>query len=158
METAKTTLEQRGGQRWYRYADESGGKLYPAADVIDVPFALKPDRMAVYSPIDKCRNAIGLAIAMETYASNFFQGGGVPPLAVTGPLPKGPEALKRAMGDIGRAIDAARSSSKPIFAMPPDHELKPVGFDPEKGQRGRSEEHTSELQSLMRNPYAVFCL
>src|SRR3546814_5865883 len=24
--------------------------------------------------------------------------------------------------------------------------------------QGRSEEHTSELQSLMRNPYAVFCL
>src|SRR3546814_19759615 len=42
------------------------------------------------------------------------------------------------MGDIGRAIDAARSSSKPIFAMPPDHELKPVGFDPEKGQMGEA--------------------
>src|SRR3546814_3417459 len=27
-----------------------------------------------------------------------------------------------------------------------------------KGVRTRSEEHTSELQSLMRNPYAVFCL
>src|SRR3546814_9712839 len=26
------------------------------------------------------------------------------------------------------------------------------------GQVVRSEEHTSELQSLMRNPYAVFCL
>src|SRR3546814_5583781 len=26
------------------------------------------------------------------------------------------------------------------------------------GQRGRSEEHTSELQSLMRISYAVFCL
>src|SRR3546814_10633066 len=26
------------------------------------------------------------------------------------------------------------------------------------GQRHRSEEHTSELQSLMRNSYAVFCL
>src|SRR3546814_4444254 len=26
------------------------------------------------------------------------------------------------------------------------------------GQGGRSEEHTSELQSLMRNSYAVFCL
>src|SRR3546814_3659800 len=25
-------------------------------------------------------------------------------------------------------------------------------------KKGRSEEHTSELQSLMRNPYAVFCL
>src|SRR3546814_7110377 len=28
--------------------------------------------------------------------------------------------------------------------------------DPDRRQR--SEEHTSELQSLMRNPYAVFCL
>src|SRR3546814_3295666 len=27
-----------------------------------------------------------------------------------------------------------------------------------KGRRGRSEEHTSELQSLMRISYAVFCL
>src|SRR3546814_5746324 len=26
------------------------------------------------------------------------------------------------------------------------------------GEVARSEEHTSELQSLMRNPYAVFCL
>src|SRR3546814_5572687 len=26
------------------------------------------------------------------------------------------------------------------------------------GSEGRSEEHTSELQSLMRNSYAVFCL
>src|SRR3546814_4241569 len=30
------------------------------------------------------------------------------------------------------------------------------GQEPERG--GRSEEHTSELQSLMRNSYAVFCL
>src|SRR3546814_4894867 len=37
--------------------------------------------------------------------------------------------------------------------------LKRVGGQPEicAGQ-GRSEEHTSELQSLMRTSYAVFCL
>src|SRR3546814_3044575 len=29
---------------------------------------------------------------------------------------------------------------------------------PPKGKEGRSEEHTSELQSLMRISYAVFCL
>src|SRR3546814_4071652 len=29
---------------------------------------------------------------------------------------------------------------------------------PSVGGRSRSEEHTSELQSLMRNSYAVFCL
>src|SRR3546814_7520160 len=30
--------------------------------------------------------------------------------------------------------------------------------DPGAGRQGRSEEHTSELQSLMRISYAVFCL
>src|SRR3546814_8557362 len=32
------------------------------------------------------------------------------------------------------------------------------GTEAAKMQRTRSEEHTSELQSLMRNQYAVFCL
>src|SRR3546814_4889210 len=31
-------------------------------------------------------------------------------------------------------------------------------FDEERAVDHRSEEHTSELQSLMRNSYAVFCL
>src|SRR3546814_7956298 len=34
---------------------------------------------------------------------------------------------------------------------PPDHCLRRL-------RQGRSEEHTSELQSLMRTSYAVFCL
>src|SRR3546814_5046498 len=40
-------------------------------------------------------------------------------------------------------------------------ELAPSGFLPLQwgnGIKGRSEEHTSELQSLMRTSYAVFCL
>src|SRR3546814_2180718 len=37
----------------------------------------------------------------------------------------------------------------------PDGSVVRVGF---AGHNGRSEEHTSELQSLMRNSYAVFCL
>src|SRR3546814_10107858 len=32
------------------------------------------------------------------------------------------------------------------------------GVDDHGGESGRSEEHTSELQSLMRISYAVFCL
>src|SRR3546814_5275305 len=33
-----------------------------------------------------------------------------------------------------------------------------VGAAPKSALKGRSEEHTSELQSLMRISYAVFCL
>src|SRR3546814_1167858 len=35
-----------------------------------------------------------------------------------------------------------------------DHKITP----PKRGEMKRSEEHTSELQSLMRTSYAVFCL
>src|SRR3546814_2125828 len=34
----------------------------------------------------------------------------------------------------------------------------PAGLQPVRAGPGRSEEHTSELQSLMRISYAVFCL
>src|SRR3546814_6498177 len=37
-------------------------------------------------------------------------------------------------------------------------ELSPLGLPQELLVDGRSEEHTSELQSLMRISYAVFCL
>src|SRR3546814_9320467 len=40
----------------------------------------------------------------------------------------------------------------------PDHGVKIFGHAPNIVPRRRSEEHTSELQSLMRISYAVFCL
>lgn len=111
-----------------------GDKVYPASDVIDVPFMLKADALSHHGPIVLGAKAIQLALAMQEYGAKFFAGGGVPPLALEGPLPQGPEAMKRAMTDIHRAIDTAKSQDKPIFPMPPGHKLTPVGFDPEKGQ------------------------
>lgn len=110
------------------------GTEYPAADIIDVPFMLKADGLGHYGPIMQGERAIQLALAMNDYGSKFFAGGGVPPLALEGPLPQGAEAMKRAMADIHRSIDAAKQQDKPIFPMPPGHKLTPVGFDPEKGQ------------------------
>src|SRR3546814_3124027 len=50
----------------------------------------------------------------------------------------------------------------PVDPLPPlpvgDRALAVVDREDEIGSRPRSEEHTSELQSLMRISYAVFCL
>src|SRR3546814_2289038 len=56
---------------------------------------------------------------------------------------------------LGLAGDAARDglSIRPVVAPRPIGIL--LGLE---GSQNRSEEHTSELQSLMRNSYAVFCL
>ena len=113
---------------------EMDGRAYPASDVIDVPFMLRSDGLGHHGPVVLGASAIQLALAMGEYGAKFFAGGGVPPLALTGPLPTGPEAMKRAMSDIQRSIDGAKSSDKPLFPIPPGYELKPVGLDPNKGQ------------------------
>lgn len=124
------TVRLVSGRREYKI----NGKRHAAADIIDVPFLLKRDQAASYSPVKLAAKTIQLSLAMTKYASGFFAGGGVPPLALVGPLPQGPEAMKRAMADVGRAIDAAKSAEKPLFPLPPGHELKQIGFDPAKGQ------------------------
>jgi HK97 family phage portal protein len=130
MDPALTTIRRVNGERIYTH----NGQDYPARDVIDTPFMLKRDGLGSYSPIAKINKAISLAIAMESFAGGFFLGGGVPPLALEGPLPSGPDAYKRAKNDIQRAIDLAKKSNSNIFGMPPGHKLAPVGIDPSKGQ------------------------
>src|SRR3546814_2514771 len=49
-----------------------------------------------------------------------------------------------------RDVDAFRAALRAAIAAAPDRKDATL--------RHRSEEHTSELQSLMRNSYAVFCL
>src|SRR3546814_4148565 len=51
----------------------------------------------------------------------------------------------------------ARGRSGPPFAIAEGPAHQPGRFPP-ASDRPRSEEHTSELQSLMRISYAVFCL
>src|SRR3546814_6760276 len=55
----------------------------------------------------------------------------------------------------GRPRDCRSRAAAPasLWKMP---RSKPLGITAHR--RGRSEEHTSELQSLMRISYAVFCL
>src|SRR3546814_2871164 len=72
-----------------------------------------------------------------------------------------------------KALDSPPSSSHPQKLQAHEHRLQCTAAEPERSaaastrsqwtselpsMRTRSEEHTSELQSLMRISYAVFCL
>lgn len=139
------------GEKTYRVATMGPSPIsrtFPAADIIDVPFMLAPNMVNVLSPIFLGQKAIQLALAMNDYGSSFFTGGGVPPLALEGPIASGPEAVKRGMDQIHRAIEGARSSDKPIFPMPPGHKLSQVGYDPQKGQM--TEARLFQIQEIAR--------
>lgn len=130
LDPTKTTIQRRAGRVTYH----SEGREYPAADVIDVPFMLKADGVKHYGPVNLAAKAIQLALAMNDYGSNFFAGGGVPPLSLEGPLPAGADAIKRAQADIKRSVDAAKNAGEPVFPIPAGYKLSPVGIDPAKGQ------------------------
>ena len=130
MDPGKTEIVRHNGRKIYKF----DGREYPARDVIDTPFLLKRNGLASYSPIAKCNKAISLAIAMGDFAGGFFAGGGVPPLALQGPLPEGRDAFQRAQTQIMKAVELARREGRPFFGLPPGHELKPIGTDPDKGQ------------------------
>ena len=130
MDPGKTEIVRHNGRKIYKF----DGREYSARDVIDTPFLLKRNGLASYSPIAKCNKAISLAIAMGDFAGGFFAGGGVPPLALQGPLPEGRDAFQRAQSQIMKAVELARREGRPFFGLPPGHELKPIGTDPDKGQ------------------------
>jgi HK97 family phage portal protein len=133
----RVTMDQFGSKT-YTVTNSTGeplpGKSFSSADVIDVPFMLASNMVNVMSPITIGEKALQLALAMQDYGSTFFAGGGVPPLALEGPIPQGPDALRRRTDDVQRAIADAKDSGKPFFSMPPDHKLTQIGFDPAKGQ------------------------
>jgi HK97 family phage portal protein len=135
---------------------EVGTKTYQASEVIDVPFMLRADGLCHYGPIMQGAETIQLALAMNKYGAKFFAGGGVPPLGLTGPLPAGPEAMKRAMADVQRSIDVARESSAPIVQLPPGYELKPIAFDPDKGQMAEGQRFVVEQIARLFNLPPVF--
>lgn len=130
MNPFTTVVQRLNGRKVY----QSEGRTYSAAEVIDVPFLLKADGLGVYSPLALLGDTTRLAINMRAYASGFFKGGGVPPLALVGPMPSGPEAVKRAQQQVTRSIKAATERGESVFPIPVGHDLKAVGFDPAKGQ------------------------
>src|SRR3546814_5128932 len=58
-------------------------------------------------------------------------------------------------GRKGKALDFAKGDALQEWEVPFDF---PADWKPAAREAFRSEEHTSELQSLMRISYAVFCL
>src|SRR3546814_4009706 len=68
--------------------------------------------------------------------------------------------MQRFVGDFLQLGIQGRSNGQPAFveALLAEAVPTPLSIVGEMAMRSRSEEHTSELQSLMRISYAVFCL
>ncbi|MBB3972772.1 phage portal protein [Hansschlegelia beijingensis] len=133
LDPANLTVERLNGRKRYRYRDGAREVVYAANEVIDIPFMLKADGISHVNPVDRLKGAIGLCLSLQDYAAKFFANGGVPPLALTGPLPS-PGAASRASSDITKAVRDANAERRNVLIVPSGHTLAPIGVDPDKSQ------------------------
>src|SRR3546814_8427225 len=68
------------------------------------------------------------------------------------------EDIRAKRGDEGTVTLSLSSAFATHWFMPRLGRFRPDLIDGDRACSSRSEEHTSELQSLMRTSYAVFCL
>src|SRR3546814_7399947 len=94
--------------------------------------------------VDRADQAMGIAIGLEEDRCALAEQQGA---VMGGLVVVAVEQHEVALGDQRLQHDLVRSGRAV------QHEVGPFG-----AEDLRSEEHTSELQSLMRNSYAVFCL
>src|SRR3546814_2049686 len=113
------------------------------------PRFTRTDTLFPYTTLFRSRN--GFALTNPTGWTQFFMG-------ATKPVKGQPNPWAPSPPPAGYII--ANSFMRDMFIRDPKLDVID-GFsfnNPADVKRLRSEEHTSELQSLMRNSYAVFCL
>lgn len=115
----------------YRPDDSRPAVTYDESEILDIPWMLKPDGVNHVKPLTKLQRAIGLSIALERYATTFFETGGVPPLQLIGPI-RSSQAAQRASDEITQRL--IRRRNKNVLVLPDGHELKQIGYNPEQSQ------------------------
>lgn len=133
LDPDKVTVERIDGKMFYRFNDSGRERVYDAAEIIDIPFMMKPDLCGHFGPLSAGKEAIGLALAVQEYSARFFANGGVPPFAVTGNFQSG-KALQRASDDLKEAVKRAAAEGRQALTLPSGLEIKSIGSDPEKTQ------------------------
>ena len=133
LDPANMEIKRADNRTRYHFKDDGKPIVYEAGDILDIPFMLATDGLSHRSPIATLKNALGLAIAMEQYASRFFQNGGVPPLALEGPQASS-GAVSRATTAIEDAVKRAIEENRNILYMPAGHKLAKIAFNPEEAQ------------------------
>jgi len=133
LDPSSVTIKRINNQKFYTWKEGGKERTEGARNIIDIPFMLAADNITAYSPFNKHRDTIGLAIAATDYGAKIFKNGGVPPFVMSGNFQSG-AALKRASNDVEEVLNEEKNKDRQVLSLPANHEIKQLGFDPEKMQ------------------------
>lgn len=140
------------GNLVYKYTPAAGGsEVLRASDVLHVR-GMSYDGINGISPISLLGNAIGLAMALEEYASRFFSNGGVPSLVLQAPSELGAEAIKNIRAS-WKSLYGGVENSNEVAVLEQGMTVKEMGTTPDKAQSVESRKfQLGEIARIYRMP------
>jgi HK97 family phage portal protein len=109
LEPGAVSIDLNAVEPTYRVSDGKGGTAtYGWHDVLHVRAPISFDGVTGQSPVTLAKEAIGLAIALETAAAQLFSNGGTPSGVISVPEQLSPEAAER-LRDAWRAANGGEN-------------------------------------------------
>lgn len=140
MPLPKATVKMMpNGRKQYEYRANGVTKVYDEADVLDMTFMLKPDRVSHRSPLRQCAVAISKAYNANKYGAKLFKNNGLPAFTLEGPFGSEKSAQRGAENVAEATKEAARKGAN-VLALPLGHKLTQLGHDPDKMQLVQTQE------------------
>lgn len=116
----------------YNYNAGSTTEPYTAKDILHVR-TLSMDGVNGISPIAQLGNPVGLAMALEEYASRFFGNGAIPAIALEHPARLGPDAVRN-IRDSWKKMYGGNQHSHEVAVTEEGMKVNVLGTDPQKSQ------------------------
>lgn len=91
-------LDQLTGEPWFRVSTGRGHEIHHHTDIVHVPAPCSLDGITSTAPIQRARNAISLALALEAHASRIMAKGARPSGLLTAPAVKTAQGAQNLAG------------------------------------------------------------
>jgi HK97 family phage portal protein len=139
------------GDLVYQYNVGNQTQTYAATDILHVR-TLSLDGINGIAPITQLANSIGLAMALEEYASRFFGNGAIPGVALEHPARLGPDAVKN-IRDSWKKLYGGNQHAHEVAVLEEGMKIQVLGVDPQKAQANDSRKNqTEEIARIYRMP------
>lgn len=151
LSSAHMQVKRQGLALWYEYSLLVPAVTLPAHNILHLR-GLSGDGIIGYSPIRMAREAIGLAVATETFGAKLFGNGGRPAGVLELPGTLSPEALKKLRED-WQAKHGGLSEAHRVAILQGGMTWKSIGIPPEDSQFLATREYqVAEIARIYRIP------
>ncbi len=153
LNPTRVAVERKRGELFYTVQLEQGGKeVLPAEEVLHFTGLDDEDGLDGIPVVERAKNAIGLAVALETFGASFFKNGARPGLVLEYPNRLSKEGVQQLKASVQETHGQVGDSHK-VMVMEDGAKVHKVTNNPEESQFTESRElQRKEIANIFNVP------